>query len=108
MQTRTRRLKNQVWDPVPSVQGICQQSNPSLTKDYKYKSKLNTNVIWLPDMQRISQQSNSSLTKELQVQFNTKINWLSDVQGIRNVLCMILYLDNDNVIVLQCSLDAFR
>ena len=32
VQTRARRLKNQVLDRVPSVQGICQQSHPSLIK----------------------------------------------------------------------------
>ena len=47
---------------------------PIVDQDYKYKSKPNTNIIWLPDVQRISQQSNSSssLTKELQVQTQYK------------------------------------
>ena len=47
---------------------------PIVDQDYKYKSKLNTNITCLPDVQRISQQSNSSssLTKELQVQTQYK------------------------------------
>ena len=42
VQTRARRLKKQVWGGLPTVQGICQQSHPSLLT-----LPIKTDVTWL-------------------------------------------------------------